>query len=71
MVMRISVTNTPSDDVRWHVIEQGKILRDGPADTELHTRAAAIKTIKEIETARSVLATKQLHALLGGTVIHQ
>ena len=58
MVMRISVTNTPPDGVRWHVIERGKIIRDGTASTELQARAAAIKAIKEIETERFVLATK-------------
>jgi hypothetical protein len=57
MVLRISVTNTPPDGVRWHVIEQGKILRAGTATTELHARATAIKAIKEIETERFVSAT--------------
>lgn len=58
MVMRIAVTNTPSDGVRWHVIERDKIIRNGTASTELQARAAAIKAIKEIETERFVLATK-------------
>jgi hypothetical protein len=58
MVMRISVTNTPPDGVRWHVIERGKIIRDGTANTELQARAAAIKAIKAAETERFVSATK-------------
>ena len=56
--MRIAVTNTPPDGVRWHVIERDKIIRDGTAKTELQARAAAIKAIKEIEAERFVLATK-------------
>jgi hypothetical protein len=59
MVMRISVTNNlTADGVRWHVIEGGKILKAGTADTVLQGRAAAIKALKENETRRFVSATK-------------
>jgi hypothetical protein len=54
MVMRISVTNDQTaDGVRWHVIEQGKILRAGTASTALQATATAIKAVKEIEAERS------------------
>ena len=43
MAMRISVTNNvTAEGVRWHVIERGKILRVGTANTELQARAAPI-----------------------------
>ncbi len=38
---------------RWHVIEQGKILRAGTASTALQAGAAAITAIKDIEAERS------------------
>ena len=54
--MRISVTNDQTaEGVRWHVIEQGKILRRGTASTALQAGAAAIKAIKDIEAERSSL----------------
>ena len=54
MVMRISVTNDQTaEGVRWHVIEQGKILRAGTASTALQATATAIKAVKEIEAERS------------------
>jgi hypothetical protein len=57
MVLRISLTNTPPDGVRWQVIERGATLKAGIADTEFEARAAAIKASKEIETERFVSAT--------------
>ncbi len=58
MAIRISLTNTPPEGVRWQVLGRGKTLRAGTANTELEARAAAIKAIKEIETERFCLATK-------------
>ena len=51
MTIRISLTNTPPEGVRWQVLERGKTLRFGTANTEPEARAAA----KEIETERFVL----------------
>ncbi len=54
VAMRISVTNNlTAEGVRWHVIEQGKILRRGTASTALQATAAAIKAVKQIEAERS------------------
>ena len=58
MTIRISLTNTPPEGVRWQVLERGKTLRFGTANTEPEARAAAINAIKEIETQRFVLSTK-------------
>ncbi len=52
--MRISVTDDQTaEGVRWHVIEQGEILRAGTASTALQARATAIKAVKQIEAERS------------------
>jgi hypothetical protein len=56
MTMRISLTNNmTAEGVRWYVIERGKILRVGRANTELQARASAIKAIKEIEAERAFI----------------
>jgi hypothetical protein len=54
--MRISLTNTPPEGVRWQVIERGTTLKAGIANTEFEARASAARAIKEIETERFVSA---------------
>jgi hypothetical protein len=56
--MRISLTNTPPEGVRWQVIERGTTLKAGIANTEFEARASAVRAIKEVETERFVSATK-------------
>jgi hypothetical protein len=58
MAIRISLTNDPLDGVTWLVVERGKILRAGTADTEPLARAAAIQASKEIGFERFVSAIK-------------
>jgi hypothetical protein len=57
MAIRISLTNTPPEGVRWQILERGKTLKAGTANTELEARAAAISAIKEIEAERFVFST--------------
>jgi hypothetical protein len=58
----ITVTNTPPSGSRWELIESGRTLKGGTAETEPEAHAAAADALNSLQLTDQAVQTDQAAA---------